>query len=94
VEHLNKKFIVLRPDSIGYEVFLTSLCETGDQVKECPVDQMVYDAGKVRVMLDTVDTEWDRKVVRVALCANRTRKEINDLGIDVETVKKDTSKVL
>ena len=39
------------------------------------------DADKVRGIVQTVDTEWDRKVVRVLLAANRSRREMVTLAL-------------
>ena len=94
VECLKRKFIVLRPDTFGTEVFLSMICAAGSNHQETPDDGMVLDAEKVKGIMDTVDTEWDRKVARVALCANRTRKQIQELGIDVQIVKADHCKVI
>ena len=95
VEGLKRKFIVLRPDSFGNEVFLSMICAAGSNFEERPPDDgMILDGEKVKGIMDTVDTEWDRKVARVALCANRTRKQIHELGIDVQIVKTDTCKVI
>ena len=94
VEGLKRKFIVLRPDSFGNEVFLSMICAAGSNYEETPNDGMILDGEKVKGIMDTVDTEWDRKVARVALCANRTRKQIHELGIDVQIVKTDYCKVI
>ncbi len=40
----------------------------------------------IQGIISTIDTEWDRKVARVLLCANRTRSEIEMLGIDSQDV--------
>ena len=49
---------------------------------------------KVQGTLSTVDTEWDRKIVRVIVAANCSRSQMNKLGIDADSVKTDTSKVI
>ena len=51
------------------------------------------DADKVRGIVQTVDTEWDRKVVRVLLAANRSRREMGNLDIDPDNIPSDTAKV-
>ena len=48
----------------------------------------------IQGIISTVDTEWDRKVARVLLCANRTRSEIEMLGINSQHVVSATKKVL
>ena len=93
VKSLNKKFIVLRPDSFGIEVFLNVICPGDNDTEEGSVEKMVLDTEAVQGIMSTVDTEWDRKVARVILSANRTRSQISKLGIDVDKVKTETSKV-
>jgi hypothetical protein len=93
VKGLNKKFIVLRPDSFGIEVFLNVICPGDDDTEEGSVEKMVLDTEAVQGIMSTVDTEWDRKVARVILSANRTRSQISKLGIDVDKVKTETNKV-
>ena len=48
---------------------------------------------KLKKIFDTVDTEWDKKIARVMVCANRTRSQISKLGIDVDSIKTDINKV-
>ena len=70
VECLKRKFIVLRPDSFGNEIFYSMTCAAGSNYQDKADDEMILDTEKVKGIMDTVDTEWDRKVARVALCAN------------------------
>ena len=84
---------MLRPDSFGIEVFLNVICPGDDDTEEGSVEKMVLDTEAVQGIMSTVDTEWDRKVARVILSANRTRSQISKLGIDVDKVKTETNKV-
>ena len=56
-------------------------------------DKLVLNADKAQRIFDTVDTEWDRKIATVMVCANRTRFEISKLGFDVDNVKSYINKV-
>ena len=58
-KRLNKRFIVLRPDNCSLEVSLDMLCSSEGIVS---LERMELDAEKVQGILQTVDTEWDRKV--------------------------------
>ena len=49
---------------------------------------------ELQIIISTIDTEWDQKVARVLLCANRTRSEIEMLGIDSQDVISATKEVL
>ena len=89
-KRLNKRFIILRPDDCSLEVFLDMICSSGSIVSP---ERVELDAEKVQSILQTVDTEWDRKVSRVLLSANRSRSEINQLGIDPDNIRADIAKV-
>ena len=88
VEQMNKRYIVLRPDNCNLEVFLHMVCSP---IKAESASWT--DADKVRGIIQTMDTEWDRKVLRVLLAANRSRREISNLGIDPDNNPSDTAKV-
>ena len=90
VEQLNCRYIVLRPDNCSLEVFLHMMCSTRNVES---AENTWLDADKVRGIVQTVDTEWDRKVVRVLLAANRSRREMGNLGIDPDNITSDTAKV-
>ena len=91
VERLNKRFIVLRPDFCSLEVFLDMLCSS-DNIN-VPFGCTKLDSETIQGIMQTVDTEWDRKVARVFLGASRSRNEIKELGIDPDNIKQDTAKV-
>ncbi len=42
------------------------ICAAGSNYEETPNDGMILDGEKVKGIMDTVDTECDRKVARVA----------------------------
>ena len=90
VEKLNKRFIVLRPDCCSLEVFFDMLCSSENI--NAPYGSTDLDAEKVQGIMQTIDTEWDRKVARVLLGSDRSRKEIKELGIDPDNTKQDTAK--
>ena len=78
VEQLNCRYIVLRPDNCSLEVFFHMMCSTRNVES---AENTWLDADKVRGIVQTVDTEWDRKVVRVLLAANRSRREMVTLAL-------------
>ena len=92
MQKLNKRFIVLRPDCCSLEVFLDMLCSS--ESTNTPLhDRTDLDAEKVHGIMQTIDTEWDRKVARVLLGSDRSRKEVKELGIDPDNINQDTAKV-
>ena len=44
-------------------------------------------------LLKCVDTEWDKKVIRVLLNVNRSRSEIDQLGMDSDNVLQNIEEV-
>ena len=91
VRTLQQKYIVLRPDEFGLELFLEMVCKC--ETLEISENRMDLDSDKVESMMNTIDSEWDRKVARVFLGASRSRSEINRLGIDSDNIKKETAEV-
>ena len=85
---------MLRPDSYGIEIFLDMVCADKAVTEESVVENTSFDREKVQEILNTVDTEWDRKVARVFLSSNRSRSQIRELGIDDDNVKTDVKTVL
>lgn len=48
IKSLNKKFIILRPDSFGIEVFLNTICTENVEAKQEFDDKLVLNADKVK----------------------------------------------
>jgi hypothetical protein len=91
MEHLNHRLIVLRPDSCNIETFLDMISRPApSRVSE---NTLQLTAENVKEILATVDTEWDRKVARVLLAAERSGSKIDKLGISSDSIKSDTLKV-
>ena len=49
---------------------------------------------KVKAIMNTCDTEWDIKIARVLLSANRSRSQIDNLGINSDNITADIAKVV
>lgn len=48
----------------------------------------------LRIILDTIDTEWDMKVAKTLLTYKRSYPELANLGINTDSIKRDNQKVL
>lgn len=91
VEHVNHRLIVLRPDSCNLETFLDIISRPApSRVSESTLE---LTAENVKEILATVDTEWDRKVARVLLAAERSGSKMDQIGISSDNIKQDTLKV-
>ena len=93
IEALNQRFVVLRPDSFDIGNFLDMVTTIKTRPNDLTEEKLVLDAEKVKYIMCTMDTEWDRKVARVFLSANRSRKQLEDLGIDSDKTSTDIQKV-
>ena len=88
-----ERFILLKPNDVDlapiFDRFASSFLQSDVTNFRIPVRCDV-----IQGIISTIDTEWDRKVARVLLCANRTRSEIEMLGINAQDVVSATKKVL
>jgi hypothetical protein len=69
-----------------------------EEIQASPPNQKstssLFDKEHVHDILNNLDTEWDKRVFRAWLTANRSRKEIAELGIDVDHVAEKSETVL
>ena len=85
-----ENFIVLKSEDADLEYFIKSLIES--LIEKKPVRlEITHDL--VSKLLKSIDTEWDRKVLRVVIAANRTKEEIDNLGIDSDNIPRITAEV-
>lgn len=86
----NERFIVMRPDEVDMELFLDSICQKSDEISPA---RMYLDKPFVQSLLSTLDSEWDRVVARVLLAVDRSRKQLEILGIDSREISRNVEKV-
>ena len=55
---------------------------------------MDLNAEKIKAIMNTCDTEWGRKIASVLLSANRSRSQIDNLGINSDNITADIVKVV
>ena len=78
VETLKKRLIVLRPDSFDLDAFLVVICKEKENESIYNDEiRMDLNAEKIKAIMNTCDTEWDRKIARVLLSANCSRSQID-----------------
>ena len=81
------KFVVLRPDDIDlteiFHILITSSVSKAESEKQLTSDIL-------RIILDTIDTEWDMKVAKTLLTYKRYYSELANLGrINTDSIKRD-----
>ena len=86
------EFIVLKSNEMDIEFFLEALI--GMLTCDAQPRRLEIDAEIVRQLLESMDTEWDRKVLRMILGADRSRTELSKLGIESDLITQITAEVL
>ena len=81
------KYIVLRPENFHLELFYQTLCSSIDDGNELLSKELL------RKLFKCVDTEWDQKVLRMVLSLTRTRKQIDELGMNSDSIVKERDAV-
>ncbi|XP_070539440.1 uncharacterized protein [Ptychodera flava] len=91
-EHLNRRFIVLKPHGTGLVNFLEAFV---NNASEQFTDQRQYlNADIVHGIIESMDTEYDRMCVRALLACEKSRSQIYDLGLKPQDAVNTISKVL
>ena len=90
-EYRNERMIVLRPDGVDMELFLDNVCQKcEDDSMTCRID---LDMEFVQSLLASMDSEWDKVVARVLIGLDRSRKQLDALGIHGRDMSKNVEKV-
>eukprot|EP00794_Sanderia_malayensis_P001530 gene1530-1693_t len=85
-----KQFVVLRPDGFDLEDFFSILLEKDPVLLGNRVE---LNKDNVKKLYGTLDSEWDKRVVRVILGATRTRSQLDEIGIDSDLILSDKEAV-
>ena len=76
----NRRYIILSPNDIDLEPFLMTLTDD-NKLKQSHTTEH-ENATFVRKVINSMDTEWDRKCSFALLALNRSRRELEDLTVD------------
>ena len=90
LEGANEKWIVLKSDEVDMELFLDAICKAIETHFE---PRITLDRYIVKSILETLDTEWDKVVARVLLGINRSKKQLDSLGIEGDDISKNVERV-
>ena len=85
---VKEEYLLLRPKDIGLELFLEEFIQNKERETEQSV-RLDLTNDLVQEILCTVDSEWDKKIIRVLLGATRSRAELEKLGIKSDNIAKD-----
>ncbi len=86
-------YIILRSDDVDFSTFLVHL-STDLSSKSINESRFQLNKETVQMLLKSMDSEWDKKVVRIILGAVYSLKELSKLGMDATKVAANTSQVL
>ncbi len=89
-EESKTRFVVLRPDEIYLELFLDTICSKSDLHF---TSRITLDKYLIESLLATLDSEWDRMVSRVLLGVDRSRRQLESLGLDSREITRNVEKV-
>ena len=89
-------FVVLKPDNIDIENFIEALIMqvSVDSREDEKNHRLELDHETVSDLTESMDTEWNKNVLRVVLRSSLSKKEINKIGIDSHEIKKLTENVV
>ena len=88
VKRLQAEYIHLKPDSCDYEGFFAECFSKG---KDNEIE--LINKELVSSLILVMDTEWNKEVLRVFLCLDRSRREVDALGIDSDSIVRDRNMV-
>ena len=81
-----KQFVVLRSDDVDLKDFFLHISESATGMSR---DGFVLNKENVQALYHALDTERDKKILRVILGATTSRAELDALGIDSDSLCKD-----
>ena len=85
---------MLKPNDVDLELFLGALIEYMKQKNECKNARLDLNMETVTELIESMDTEWDKVVVRVIFGASRSSSEIDKLGMDSDKITNITCEVM
>ncbi|KXJ23812.1 hypothetical protein AC249_AIPGENE11233 [Exaiptasia diaphana] len=95
VDNTNESaLVVLRPDDVDMACFIEELLQIGAVTGNVSRERVTLNNETVHALINSMDSEWDRKVARVLIGANRSNKELKQLGVSIENINKSTEEVI
>ena len=85
----NRRCIILSPNDIDLEPFLMTLIDD-NRLKQSDTTEH-ENATFVRKVINSMNTEWDRKCSFALLALNRSRRELEDLTVDPGVVTRNSN---
>ena len=83
-----QRFVLLLGNGLNLGMFLRFPAETSTTDEKNPVSRIVLSAEFVHDVLRSMDTEYDRECAKVLLSADKSRSDLDELGIKPDTAVK------
>ncbi|CAB3997160.1 RNA-directed DNA polymerase from transposon X-element [Paramuricea clavata] len=83
-----QRFVLLLGNGLNLGMFLRFLAETSTTDEKNHVNRIVLSAEFVHDVLRSMDTEYDRECAKVLLSADKSRSDLDELGIKPDTAVK------
>ena len=96
LEILNRGIILLRPGEFELDFFLQELSNIGLDIAGADNQRssgFEINRDSVQLLLNSMDMEYDKSVLKVALSLGRSRAQIDKLGINADKVIKLSEKI-
>ena len=77
---ISSKYILLRSSDVDLELFIEDIMSSNDN-SEGEEGRVIISRDLLQDMSNSMDSAWDRKVLKVALGATRSRNQLQELGI-------------
>ena len=89
------ELIILRPDSFDLSHLLTYMVQAELDAQEAMKrrDKMLISKTFCQQLMSCVETEWDRRVLRVMISTGRTNEEYENLGFKSDVRNNDQKKI-
>ena len=87
--YIMNDFIVIQPNNFDLYYFACAMMSKmqSEQIANKENQRLILDKSLVQKLINSMDTEWDKKIARVTFRASHSRSEINKLGISSHDTK-------
>ena len=87
---LNKRYIIVRTQTLDLPNFIvelnTMITKGRDASSLANITRLDLDKNSLQCILNSMDSEWDRKCAKVIFATNRSRMEMEELAFHPETL--------
>ena len=86
-------YIVLKSDDVDIEEFLESRISVIKN-KERTATRLGINGNLIKAMFSSIDSEWDKNILRVVIASQRSRNELEQLDFNCHDIRMLTDQVV